>query len=365
MRRILILPVGLIPQVVTEAIYALAMETPQWIPTDVVLITTATGLERIETQLLPEGDNWLGKLVEEYELPEITINRKEIKVLEDSTCTPIKDTRSERELMIAANTITELLREYCNDESTEVHTVISGARTALGFYLGYAMSLYGRMDDRLSHVWVHPEFEKHPSFFYPHRDSRTIYSLSSPEKALEASQAAVELVDIPFVRLRYGLTNQQIEAPLSFTDLIQTVQKRVKTPELVFATKSNKVFADGHEVPMPPSTFSWFLWLALRHVDYPHPDNLIKANDATLALEYLDVYKSIVGEMSYEYETASEILSQGIEREYIWEKNSRIKKNLKCVLGERADIYDVASFSSRPNTLYGLDIKRSHIRISN
>lgn len=361
MRKILILPVGLIPQLVTEAIYALAMETPHWIPTEIVLITTAPGLERIETQLLPGGENWLAKLSDEYELPNITLDRSNIRVLTDKTGTPLYDTRSESELMIAANTITELLRDYCNDDCTEVHTVISGARTSLGFYLGYAMSLYGRTNDRLSHIWVHPEFEKHPSFFYPPRHAKTIYSLSNPEKALEASSAPVELIDIPFVRLRYGLTNQQIEAPLSFTDLIETVQKRVNAPKLVFKIKSKLVYADGHEIAMQPATYAWFLWLAKRHTTHAHPKSLIRADDKALAHEYLGVYQQIVGEMSYEFETASDLLSQGIERDYLWEKNSRIKKSLKAVLGDRSDIYDVASFASRPYTLYGLDIKTKHI----
>ena len=45
----------------------------------------------------------------------------------------------------------------------------------MGFYLGYALSLYSRAQDRLSHVLVNSPFESHSEFFYPTPESRVIH----------------------------------------------------------------------------------------------------------------------------------------------------------------------------------------------
>lgn len=39
----------------------------------------------------------------------------------------------------------------------------------MGYYLGYALSLYGRAQDRLSHVLVTERYESLRDFFIPHR----------------------------------------------------------------------------------------------------------------------------------------------------------------------------------------------------
>lgn len=67
----------------------------------------------------------------------------------------------------AADQITRLLRELTRDPGNRLHVSLAGGRKTMGFYIGYALSLYARPQDRLSHVLVNPPFESHPEFFYP------------------------------------------------------------------------------------------------------------------------------------------------------------------------------------------------------
>ena len=71
-RRVLLLVTGLSPQVITETLYALAVAaTEPWIPTEIEVITTAEGAERIRLALLSREPGWLARLRSDYSLPPI------------------------------------------------------------------------------------------------------------------------------------------------------------------------------------------------------------------------------------------------------------------------------------------------------
>jgi len=60
------------------------------------------------------------------------------------------------------------VREKAADPSCCLHCSLAGGRKTMGLYLGFALQLYGRPDDALSHVLVHPpELEMDSAFFYP------------------------------------------------------------------------------------------------------------------------------------------------------------------------------------------------------
>ncbi len=70
----------------------------------------------------------------------------------------------------------------------------------MGFYISYALSLFGRRQDRMSHILVEEAFETHPEFFYP---PKKLHFLNTrPYGMADASKAQVMLAEIPFVRMR-------------------------------------------------------------------------------------------------------------------------------------------------------------------
>jgi CRISPR-associated protein (TIGR02584 family) len=171
-RRVLLAVTGLTPQVVTETLYALAVwSEPKFIPTEVHLVTTLEGAERARLGLLHERTGWFHRLRGEYGLPEIRFDMQTIHVLSDAAGTPLADIRVPADNERAADLITELVRRITDDPASALHVSIAGGRKTMGFYAGYALSLFGRPQDRLSHVLVSPPYESHPAFFYPTPES--------------------------------------------------------------------------------------------------------------------------------------------------------------------------------------------------
>jgi len=144
-RRILLAVTGLSPQVVTETLHALAVtQSPAFVPTDIYLITTREGAERARLALLSEEPGWFHRLCRDFGLPEIRFNARHIHVLTTANGVDLDDIRTLEDNRRAADFITEQVRALTVDPNTALHVSIAGGRKTMGFYLGYALSLYGR-----------------------------------------------------------------------------------------------------------------------------------------------------------------------------------------------------------------------------
>ena len=83
-RRILLAVTGLSPQVVTETLYALAANRHDpWVPTEVHLITTREGAERVRHALLNPEHGHFHRLCREYDLPTIHFGMESVCVIRD------------------------------------------------------------------------------------------------------------------------------------------------------------------------------------------------------------------------------------------------------------------------------------------
>lgn len=148
-KRILLVITGLSPQVVTETLYALAISQEQvFVPTEIHVVTTAEGAQRARLTLLSDEPGWFYRLCADYGLPSIAFDSEHIQVLEDSKGNPLQDIRTPEENACVADQISELVRGFAQDEQAALHVSIAGGRKTMGFYLGYALSLYGRPQDR-------------------------------------------------------------------------------------------------------------------------------------------------------------------------------------------------------------------------
>jgi CRISPR-associated protein (TIGR02584 family) len=100
----------------------------------------------------------------------------------------------------------------------------------MGFYAGSALALFGRPQDRLSHVLVDPPFESHPNFFYPTRRRNIIYTAAPDSRPLDTSAAVVTLADIPFVRLRQWLPDAVLQKTAGWGETVAVAQKKSMRP---------------------------------------------------------------------------------------------------------------------------------------
>lgn len=164
-RRILLAVCGLSPQVVTETLYALAVKRqPAFVPTEIHLLTTREGGERARLSLLSRAPGWLGRFRRDYRLPSLGLSAANIHVLAGERGR-LADIRTPADNERLADALTDLVRRLTSDPAAALHVSIAGGRKTMGFYAGYALSLFGRPQDRLSHVLVSAEFECNPDFF--------------------------------------------------------------------------------------------------------------------------------------------------------------------------------------------------------
>ena len=203
-RRVLVAVTGLSPQIVTETLYALATATPSFVPTEVHLLTTRGGAEKARLGLLSNEPGWFHRLREDYKLPVIDFTEKSIHVVSDAAGNPLDDIRTPEENKAAADFITAHVRELTSDPGCALHVSIAGGRKTMGFFLGYALSLYGREQDRLSHVLVSEPYESTLGFYYPTPYSKVL-ELPHDRGLVDTAKATVTLAEIPCVSLRHGL----------------------------------------------------------------------------------------------------------------------------------------------------------------
>jgi CRISPR-associated protein (TIGR02584 family) len=260
MKKILLAVTGMTPQVVTETLYALAVGA-KWVPDEVHILTTKSGAESARLNLLTPKDGKPGKffqLLVDYGLPPIAFSEGHIHVLQGSDGLPLDDIRSQSDNEAAADGIVNAVRELARDANTELHVSIAGGRKTMGYFLGYALSLFGRSPDRLSHVLVSPPYETNPDFFYP-----TPYSYPIQPKGkgmtVDAKNAKVDLAQIPFVRLADGLPKRLLEEPVSFTETVAAANRGMR---LKIDVAQRKVFLQGEKLKLAPKEFWVLLWHA-------------------------------------------------------------------------------------------------------
>ncbi len=358
-RRVLVLVTGLSPQVITETLYALAVQAdPPWVPTEVRLLTTAEGAERARLALLSDRPGWFPQLLADYGLPAIRFDPDCIQVVKDEAGRPLADIRDLEDSRRAADQITDLIRRLTADPDCALHASIAGGRKTMGYYLGYALSLFGRPQDRLSHVLVSEPFESSWEFFYPAPAGRVITTRDN--KLADAAEARVTLAEIPFLRLREGLPKRLIEGTATFGESVAAAQRALEPPEMVIDLGGQRIRAGGEPVTLTPAVLAFYSLMARRRLQGLHA---ARSDTEGLAEQYLHEYGQIVGEMSGDLERAEKALAAGMTVDDFDQRKSRTNTALEQALGPQlAAPYLIQGDGARPRTRYGLRIDSGSIR---
>ncbi len=328
-RRILLAVSGLTPQIVTETLYAMAAdEFAPFVPTEVHLITSAEGARRAELSLLSDDLGWFHKLCSDYQLPGVSFDRNCIHVMRDAHGQPMNDIRSPSDNRAAADYITAQVRSITADADCALHASIAGGRKTMGFYLGYALSLFGRAQDRLSHVLVSEPFESSYDFFYPTPYSRVLQTRDG--QLADTAMAQVTLAEIPFVSLRHGLPTALLAGQASFNDTVAAAQLALAPAQLTIDLAHHRIFASGHEVCLPPAELALLAVFARQTLQGNEPLNAPTkgVSDPIWASLYLREYRRITGSMA-DIEGTERALKNGMDGEYFSARKSKLDKRLK------------------------------------
>lgn len=363
-RRILLAVTGLSPQVLTETLYALTqVQQPAFIPTEVHLITTQQGAEYARLTLLDNPH--LGRfhqLLADFRLPAMEFGPQQIHVICDQNGQALSDIRTPSENASAADCITALVRQLTSDDNAALHVSIAGGRKTMGFYLGYALSLFGREQDRLSHVLVSDPFESNHEFYYPPPQPQVLFTREN--KPISTADAKLELASIPFVRMRDSISPTLVSGADSFGAIVTATQRSLAPPKLTIYRDRNRIECGGITVEMPPIQYAFYRWLAERSLRLGAPQSFVRYTDPVHA-EFLEIYRQTVTSMADDYEQLKAQLEQdGFSKEFFEQKKSKANSLLKTALRLDADRYLIVGDGKRPQTRFGIDLPADCIRLA-
>ena len=211
-RRILIVTGGMSPAIVTETVWALAAaREPAFWPDRVFVVVTAGALERCRTSLLGAA----GKLA----LLSMELKRPSLASATEIVPTACTDIRSEEDAIAFGDAVCEMVQRETRDEHAVVHLSLAGGRKTMSFHGGAAMTLFGRPQDELSHVLVHPASLERPDadFWWPGH----------------YQPGDVELSLIPFVRVRGRLPRSMLEQKMDYARYVAQVNAAMEGTDVV------------------------------------------------------------------------------------------------------------------------------------
>ena len=269
-RRILLAVTGLSPQIVTETLYALACQVPNnsnvshitpFIPTEIHLLSTSEGEKLARTALLhPDGGQFHALLADYPQLGQPVFNEDHIHTIKGPDGLALSDIRTPEENACAADSIIALLQQLTKNEDAALHVSIAGGRKTMGFYLGYAFSLFAREQDTLSHVLVSAPFENHPEFFFPPKIPKRLATRDG--RHIDTAEAEVTLAHIPVVRLREPSLEAALRANTSYSQVVQAIQDNLRPAQLRINLKRKEVCCGDLSVSLPPHLLTTLAWFA-------------------------------------------------------------------------------------------------------
>lgn len=265
-QNVLFLVTGMTPAIITETIWALACdpeldEEDRWIPDRVEVLSTEHGLNQIRSRLLESSV--LEKFKASFpQLANMTFDESCMhSIKENDAGAALVDLKTPEDNERAADQINERIRKLTSEENTCLHVSIAGGRKTMGFYAGYALSLHGRAQDRMSHVLVDERFENIQDFFYP--TPKPTFVTDRDNRAWDASKAKVWLAEIPFVRMKDAIIDKhQLKSDDSFSQVVTKIKNSFSPAKLTINLDSGKAIFNGIEVVLPPREFAFLHWFA-------------------------------------------------------------------------------------------------------
>lgn len=326
-KKILLLVSGMSPQIITETLYALVTQAEPWVPNEIHLVTTEQGRSNAIGQLLSEKSPIFQQLLRDYGIHQsIHFDASTIHLITHQGQV-LSDLRTPEENQAAADAISERIRELTQRDDTELHVSLAGGRKTMGFYAGYALSLFGRVQDKLSHVLVSDNYESN-DFYYPAPMPDAHWIKTRDGKTLDTHKAQVWLAEIPFVRMRNGLPKKLLEGSSSFSETIKLARYATEQPQLVLNPKTLTAKMHDQEAKLSPALMAMLLWV-IQH--QPVSTLIDEEKNSEYAQQYIETANSHGIDLRG---NSQEKLEKGMTKEFMEPTASRLNKALNAAFGE-------------------------------
>lgn len=252
--NILVCVSGLTPQIVTETFYCLAVQQKIKID-EVYILTTKRGRDVIlgsdDASFTPKTPlkKELKKLCDKYKLkmPAFESNDSHIIVAKEESI-ELSDIRTDKHNILFPNKTCEFLSKLTSDPNNTLFCSISGGRKSMSVHLAFALSLFGRENDKLLHVLTSEESE---------------FKRFYPENKSEARD--LELAEIPFVRLRSLLSPEIKSQNLlkhKFDEIVSITQSQLKVlsdkTKLIIDVERREIQYGNNSISLEPFEFLFY-----------------------------------------------------------------------------------------------------------
>lgn len=359
-RRILLAALGLTPRRLTEALYALIVPAdggPPFVPTAIHVVTTTRGRDRARRELLDRETGRFLRFCADCRLDpsQIAFDDDSFIVVERDG-RPLEDITTAADHAAAAEALVRLVRRLTSDDDAAIHASLAGGRRTIALYLGHALSLYGRPQDRLSHVVVDPRFADH-AFHYPPVPPATLVIRG---RRVNTADARVTLADVPFFRLRAELPLRVIDElpPPGATGTHASLA--AATPTIELHLRRNLLIAGGETVPVPPANFAFYAVMARRCAQ---GRDFVNCRTPNLASEYLQEYTKVTADRwAPNVERVRHRLRNGADSKWFEQRKTRVNRAIRIALGAwLGRPYLIASRGGWRDRRFGLAIDPAHI----
>lgn len=272
-KDVLIGSIGLVPQVVTETVWALM--NPQhlidpghrkrdvFIPSEIHLVATAASRDRLERQDLAGR---LATLMRQQGVPPAHLS---VTVPTGADGAPIADIRTEAETIAYANHVTRLVERFTARPETRVHVSVAGGRKSMTCYDHSALMLFGREQDSLSHVLVEPAaLETCPDFWWPGQPEATVPDRDGRPLPTGVGAARVDLVPTPFIRLNRFVKRGSLSGPaVDYRSVVRAVQDALDLSGVTLRCGARTLRIGSMDIVLPHREFALYATLATAAVD--------------------------------------------------------------------------------------------------
>jgi CRISPR-associated protein (TIGR02584 family) len=272
-QTVLISLVGATPAVLTETVWALAKQPEPVIPDRVIALAPSLGAERLRNKLFEEG-HW-ERMLEDLKGQGLLVEGKlkfgpiadSIRVFPNlSRSKELDDIRSLEDNQAVAEFFMETIRSFTENDSVRLIVSIAGGRKTASALLHSVMTLVGRAQDQINHILIDEAWVYQEDFLYPGCTGKFVDKRTG--KKIASKDAKLELVDVPFVPLRYLFKRDLERSAGSFMELINQVRTRsINVDEdliVQLGTERGTFNISGHSVSLSPNEFILYLCFALR-----------------------------------------------------------------------------------------------------
>lgn len=304
-QTVLLCLVGNTPAVLTETVWALALQNDPIIPDRIVVATTRGGRDLLIKKLFQDG--YWEALRQDLSKREVALKGKLLfgPISECIRVFPsaerdreLDDIRTIEDSAAVAEFLLDLVRSFTENPSARLIVSIAGGRKTASALLHSVVALLGRASDMITHIIVDEPWAFHPDFLYPgckgeFKDSRT-------GQVLDSSEARLYLAEVPFVPLRYLFERDLQRSAGSYLQLMHQLRSRAVNLEDELSIKlepdTGELTVNDKSVRLSPNEFLYYLYFAERAANGKPPiDSYAAIGDHLAALRHKHEQQSDLG----------------------------------------------------------------------